>query len=155
MTLNYSDSMNIINQQGGTVDIVPPVLDEYREPPHRARRKNWKHTWRLLGMYFTLSSCRVKMRYETHERSGKLARNQRDMKGQMYEKQQGGVSHVRQSFRPSVDGASPRIAVAQVPRTASHEEEPHAVVSRLSQRNPLQPVSGHPVARRESEGTGY
>ena len=81
--------MNIINQKGGTVNIVSPVLDEYREPPHRAQRKNWKHTWRLLGMYFTLSSCRVKMRYETHERNPKLARNQRDMKGQMYEKQNG------------------------------------------------------------------
>ena len=40
-------------------------------------------------MYFTLSSCRVKMRYETHERSRKLANNQRDMKVKMYKKLQG------------------------------------------------------------------
>ena len=82
--------MNInINNQGGTVNIVPPILDKYREPPHRAQRKNWKRSWRLLGIYFTLSSCRVKMRHETHERSPKLAQNERNMKEQMYKKQQG------------------------------------------------------------------
>ena len=82
--------MNInINNQGGTVNIIPPILDEYREPSHRAQRKNWKKSWRLLGIYFTLSSCRVKMRQMTHERSHKLAQNERNMKEQMYKKQQG------------------------------------------------------------------
>ena len=79
----------IINNQGATGNIVAPIFDEYREPPHRAQRKNWKHTWRMLGLYFTLSSCRVKMRYETHNRSSKLAQNERIMKGLMYEKQHG------------------------------------------------------------------
>jgi hypothetical protein len=79
----------LVNNNGGQVTIINPPFGEYREPPHRAQRKNWKHTWRLLGMYFTLSSCRVKMRYETHDRSHKLAQNERNMKGKMYEKQQG------------------------------------------------------------------
>ena len=51
------------------------------------KRKNWKRTWRLFGIYFTLSSCRVKMRQS--DRSRKLAENERNMKGQMYDKQHG------------------------------------------------------------------
>ena len=69
--------------------VPPPILDEYREPSHRAQRKNWKRSWRLLGMYFTLSSCRVKMRLDKHKRNGNLARNEREMKKQRYEKQHG------------------------------------------------------------------
>ena len=92
----------IINNQGATENIVAPIFDEYREPSHRAQRKNWKHTWRLLGIYFTLSSCRVKIRYNTHERSSKLANNERDIKGKMYEKQEHRCPHCGREMDVSV-----------------------------------------------------
>jgi len=65
------------------------IMGEHIEPPHRVERKNWKRSFRFFGIYFTLSSCRVKMRLDHHNRSEKLAKDSRDMKGQMYAKQQG------------------------------------------------------------------
>ena len=90
--------MNInINQHGGTVNIIPP-MGEYREPPHRAEHKNWKKSWRLMGVYFTLSSCRVKMRLTNRERSEKLAQDSRQIKGKLYKKQGGCCPHCGKQF---------------------------------------------------------
>ena len=94
--------MNIeINNDGGTVNIVSPVLGEHHEPPHRAERKNWKHSWRLFGIYFTMSSCRVKMRTSDHNRSGRQAQDSRDIKGKMYENQYGICPHCGKHFEMS------------------------------------------------------
>ena len=74
------------------------IFGEYREPPHRVERKNWKKSFRFLGMYFTLSSCRVKMRLDHHDRNATLAFNQRSIKGELYQKQQGVCPHCGKQF---------------------------------------------------------
>ena len=88
----------LVNQSGGQVTIINPPFGEYREPPHRAERKNWKKSWRILGVYFTLSSCRVKMRLSNHQRSLKLAQDSRDIKAQLYKKQDGCCPHCGKQF---------------------------------------------------------
>ena len=80
--------IQVNNYEGGTVNIVP-LLGEYREPPQRAKREHWKRTWRMFGWYFTLSNCRIKMRHDHHERTGRLAENQREMKGYYYKQLKG------------------------------------------------------------------
>ena len=76
------------------------VIGEYREPPHRAERKNWKKSWRWFGIYFTLSSCRVKLRTSCHDvnNHSRLAMNSRDIKGKMYEKQEHRCPHCGKEF---------------------------------------------------------
>ena len=83
------------------IEINNSTVNIYREPPHRAERKNWKHSWRFLGIYFTLSSCRVKMRLSNHNRSAKLAQDSRDIKGQLYKKQDGICPHCGKKFEVS------------------------------------------------------
>jgi 5-methylcytosine-specific restriction endonuclease McrA len=91
----------LVNQSGGQVTIINPPFGEYREPPHRAERKNWKKSWRFFGVYFTLSSCRVKMRLSNHQRSEKLAQDSRDIKAQLYKKQGGCCPHCGKQFEMS------------------------------------------------------
>ena len=88
------------NQSGGQVTIINPPFGEYREPPHRAERKNWKKSWRWFGIYFTLSSCRVKLRTSCHDvnNHSRLAMNSRDIKGKMYEKQEHRCPHCGKEF---------------------------------------------------------
>ena len=88
------------NQSGGQVTIINQPFGEYREPPHRAERKNWKKSWRWFGIYFTLSSCRVKLRTSCHDvnNHSRLAMNSRDIKGKMYEKQEHRCPHCGKEF---------------------------------------------------------
>ena len=90
----------LVNQSGGQVTIINPPFGEYREPPHRAERKNWKKSWRWFGIYFTLSSCRVKLRTGCHDvnNHSRLAMNSRDIKGKMYEKQEHRCPHCGKEF---------------------------------------------------------
>lgn len=62
----------------------------------KEKRREWKRTFRILKnhLYLTISNCRVKKRSACgYNRQGKLAENMRDIKGRMYEKQQGRCPH--------------------------------------------------------------
>jgi len=58
MTVGHTEITEITeNYDRGTTEgsrngINPPFGD-YREPTHRAERKNWKKSWRLFGIYVT------------------------------------------------------------------------------------------------------
>lgn len=42
--------------------IINPPFGEVIQPPTRAKRKHFKKTFRVFGLYFTISDCRVKLR---------------------------------------------------------------------------------------------
>ena len=85
---------NSLISGGGSAFINPPY-------ELAKKKRSWKKTIRVIKgkLYITFSSCRVKKREGSgYDRSAKLAYNMRDIKGQMYDKQQGVCPHCGQKY---------------------------------------------------------
>ena len=75
---------------------IKNTFGTYTVTDGKEKRREWKKTFRILKnhLYLTISNCRVKKRSDCgYNRQGKLADNMRDIKGRMYEKQQGRCPH--------------------------------------------------------------